>query len=72
MYFELAELESTMKDFISSSQYSCGRIHEGCLREIGTEMLNFNAYGRIIYIKKASGCSSFNRLLSFDEKKDGW
>ena len=34
-------------------------------------MLNFNAYGRIVH-KKAKGCSSFYRLLNFDEKKDGW
>ena len=71
VYFELADLESTMRDFVSSSQYSCGRTHEGCLREIGTEMLNFNAYGRIIH-RKNSGCSYCYKLLSFEEKKDGW
>ena len=71
VHFELSELESTMRDFVSSSQYSCGRTHVGCLREIGTEMLNFNAYGRIIH-RQNNGCSYFYKLLSFEEKKDGW
>ena len=34
-------------------------------------MLDFNAYGRIIH-RKARGCSNFYKLLSFEEKKDGW
>ena len=67
VYFEVAELESTMRDFVSSSQYSCGRTHEGCLRKMETEMLNYNAYGRIIY-RKISGYSYFYKLLSFEEK----
>ena len=66
VHFELSKLESTMRDFISSNQYTYGRTHEGCLREIGTEMLNFNAYGRIMH-RRAKGCSSFYKLLNFDE-----
>ena len=34
-------------------------------------MLNFNVYGRIVH-RKVKGCSSFYKLLNFDEKKDGW
>ena len=34
-------------------------------------MLDFNAYGRIIH-RKAKGCSNFYKLLSFEEKTDGW
>ena len=34
-------------------------------------MLNFNAYGRIVH-RKAKGCSNFYKLLSFEDKKDGW
>ena len=49
IHFELSELVNTIKDFVSSNQYTCGRTHEGCLREIRTEMVNFNAYGRIVH-----------------------
>ena len=71
VYYENTVIESTMKDFINSCQYTCGRTHEGCIREIGTEMWNFNAYGRIVH-KKTKGCSSFYRLLNFDKRKNGW
>ena len=71
VYFELTEFLSTLSRFVSSSQYSCGRTHEGCLREIGTKILDFNMYGRIIH-RKARGCANFYKLLRFEEKKDGW
>ena len=34
-------------------------------------MWNFNAYGRIVH-KKVKGCSTFYKLLNFEDKKDGW
>ena len=45
--------------------------HDGCLRVIGAETGNFNVNGRIVH-KKARGCSTFYKLLSYEDKKDGW
>ena len=56
---------------MTSCSYTCGKTREGCLRVIGAESGNFNAYGRIIH-KKARGCSTFYKLLSYEDKKDGW
>ena len=47
--YENTAIESALKDFINSCQQTCGRTHEGCIRAIGTEMRNFNAYGRIVH-----------------------
>ena len=56
---------------MSSCQYTCGRTREGCLRVIGAEIGNFNAYGRIVH-KKERGCSTFYKLLNYEDKKGGW
>ena len=42
-----------------------------CLRYIKLQIENMNAYGRIIH-KKAKGCSYFYKLLTSNDKKDGW
>ena len=52
-------------------QYLCGKTRAECFREIKPQIENMNAYGRIVH-KKAKGCSNFYKLLSFNDKKDGW
>ena len=64
-------IENALSDFTSSCQYTCGRTREGCLRVIGAEIVNFNAYRRIVH-KNERGCSTFYKLLDYENKKDGW
>ena len=71
VFYENTAIENALGDFTSSCQYTCGRTREGCLRVIGAEIGNFNAYGRIVH-KKEKGCSTFYKLLDYESKKDGW
>ena len=44
----------------------------GCLRIIGAEIGNFNAYGRIVH-KKQGDAQLFYKLVTYEDKKDdGW
>ena len=70
-FFEIIAIENALGDFTTCCQNDCGKTREGCLRVIGTEIGNFNSYGKIVH-KKARGCSTFYKLLSYKDKKDGW
>ena len=69
-FFKNIAIENAVGDFMTCCQYTCSKTREGCLRVIGAESRNFNAYGRIVH-KKARGCSIFYKLLSYEDKKDG-
>ena len=47
-FFELSALNNAIGEYISQSQYICGRTHMESIRDIKPSISNYNIYGRIV------------------------
>ena len=71
VFYENSAIENTFGEFITQCQYLSGKTSVECFIDNKHQKGNMNAQGRIVH-RKAKGCSSFYKLLSFHDKKDVW